>query len=149
MIAMVVVGPMIKRVDARYLNLAGLMLDAILLYIMSGFSLGMDEMLIIESGFIQGLGTGLMFVPLSTIAFATLESRFRNEGAAMFNLIRNIGSAIGISALQAMTVRNDSTVHSRLVEGIRPDNTALSISAHGFDLNWQDSVDPDWKGGDV
>src|SRR3546814_7099057 len=97
--------------------------------------LGMDEMLIIESGFIQGLGTGLMFVPLSTIAFATLESRFRNEGAAMFTLIRNIGSAIGISALQAMTVRNASTVHSRLVEGIRPDNPALSIAAPGFDFN--------------
>src|SRR3546814_2279192 len=83
MIAMVVVGPMIKRVDARYLILAGLLLSAYSLYMMSGFSLGMDEMLIIESGFIQGLGTGLMFVPLSTIAFATLESRFRNEGAAM------------------------------------------------------------------
>src|SRR3546814_511602 len=94
MIAMVVVGPMIKRVDARYLILAGLLLSAYSLYMMSGFSLGMDEMLIIESGFIQGLGTGLMFVPLSTIAFATLESRFRNEGAAMFTLIRNIGSAI-------------------------------------------------------
>src|SRR3546814_6826038 len=102
---------MIKRVDARYLILAGLLLSAYSLYMMSGFSLGMDEMLIIESGFTQGLGTGLMFVPLSTIAFATLESRFRNEGAAMFTLIRNIGSAIGISALQAMTVRNASTVH--------------------------------------
>src|SRR3546814_42109 len=140
MIAMVVVGPMIKRVDARYLILAGLLLSAYSLYMMSGFSLGMDEMLIIESGFIQGLGTGLMFVPLSTIAFATLESRFRNEGAAMFTLIRNIGSAIGISALQAMTVRNASTVHSRLVEGIRPDNPALSIAAPGFDFNVPESV---------
>src|SRR3546814_18855743 len=59
MIARVVVGPMIKRVDARYLILAGLLLRAYSLYMMSGFSLGMDELLIIESGFIQGLGTGL------------------------------------------------------------------------------------------
>src|SRR3546814_16563312 len=104
--------------------------------------LGMDEMLIIESGFIQGLGTGLMFVPLSTIAFATLESRFRNEGAAMFTLIRNIGSAIGISALQAMTVRNASTVHPRLVEGIRPDNHALSTASPGFYFNVPERLDP-------
>src|SRR3546814_10057297 len=96
---------------------------------MSCVSLGMDEMWSIESGFIQGLGTGLMFVPLSTIAFATLESRFRNEGAAMFTLIRNIGSAIGISALQAMTVRNASTVHSRLVEGIRPDRKSTRLNS--------------------
>src|SRR3546814_4050056 len=58
----------------------------------------------------------------------------------MFTLIRNIGSAIGISALQAMTVRNASTVHSRLVEGIRPDNPALSIAAPGFDFNVPESV---------
>src|SRR3546814_20875465 len=58
---------------------------------------------------------------LSTIAFATLAPKYRNEGTAMFTLIRNIGSSIGISVLQAMTIRNAATVHSRLVETVRPD----------------------------
>ena len=134
MISMITVGQLIKRVDPRLLIGAGLAVAAYSTYRMSGFSLGMDESLIISTGFIQGLGTGLIFVPLSTVALATLSTRFRNEGAAMFTLIRNIGSAIGISVLQFMTIRNADTVHSRLVEGIRPDNPALGYAMPNFDF---------------
>jgi DHA2 family multidrug resistance protein len=134
MISMIVVGQLIKRVDARILIIAGLGLCAWSMYMMAGFSLGMDKSLVIWSGVVQGLGTGLIFVPLSTIAFATLNTRYRNEGAAMFTLIRNVGSAIGISVLQAMTIRNAATVHSRLIEGVRSDNPLLGLRLPGFDL---------------
>ncbi|MDR6512201.1 DHA2 family multidrug resistance protein [Novosphingobium capsulatum] len=140
LIAMMLAGRLIKRVDARLLILIGFILSAWSMYRMSAFSLGMDESLMIWSGFIQGLGTGMIFVPLSTITFATLDPRFRNEGAAMFTLIRNIGSAIGISVLQAMTVRNTATVHARLVEGVRPDNPVLAWTAPGLDFHAPDQV---------
>ncbi len=135
LLSMIVVGRIIKRVDARLLILIGFLLAAYSLHMMAGFSLGMDESRVILSGFIQGLGTGLVFVPLTTIAFATLAPRYRNEGAAMFTLTRNIGSAIGISVLQAMTIRNGATVHARLVEGVRPDNPILTQVAPGFDFD--------------
>ena len=135
MISMILVGQLIRRVDARLLIFIGFILCGYSMYRMADFSLGMDESLVISSGLIQGLGTGLIFVPLTTISFATLPRRFRNEGAAMFTLIRNIGSAIGISVLQAMTIRNAATVHSRLVEGIRPDNPVLQRAAPGFDFH--------------
>ncbi len=134
MISMITVGQLIKRVDPRLLIGTGLMIAAYSTWRMSGFSLGMDERLIVSTGFIQGLGTGLVFVPLSTVAFATLDSRLRNEGAAMFTLIRNIGSAIGISVLQFMTIRNTDTVHARLVEGVRPDNPAMTAAMPDFDF---------------
>jgi len=140
MISMILVGQLIKHVEARILIITGLALCAYSMYDMAGFSLGMDEALVIRSGFIQGLGTGLIFVPLSTIAFATLDARYRNEGAAMFTLIRNIGSAIGISVLQAMTIRNSSTVHSRLTEGVRPDNPLLALRMPDFDFDIPASV---------
>lgn len=133
-LSMTLAGMLIKRFDARLLILIGFVLAATSMYAMSGFSLGMDERLMITSGFVQGLGTGMIFVPLSTIAFATLPTRYRNEGAAMFTLIRNIGSAIGISVLQAMTIRNSATVHARLVEAVRPDNPVLAKAAPDFDF---------------
>ncbi|TPG22633.1 DHA2 family efflux MFS transporter permease subunit [Sphingomonas koreensis] len=135
MISMIAVGQLIKRVDPRILIGAGMALVAWSTYKMAGFSLGMDESLVISTGFIQGLGTGLVFVPLSTIAFATLDVKYRNEGTAMFTLIRNIGSAIGISVLQAMTIRNGATVHARLVEGIRPDNPNIARSMPSIDFS--------------
>ncbi|WP_454887469.1 DHA2 family efflux MFS transporter permease subunit [Sphingomonas oryzagri] len=127
-------GQLLKRFDARLLVFTGFLLSAWSAYRMAGFSLGMDQSIVISSGFIQGLGTGLIFVPLSTMAFGTLDPKYRNEGAAMFTLIRNIGSAIGISVLQAMTIRNTAIVHSRLVEGIRPDNPLLAQASPGFDF---------------
>lgn len=133
-LSMTLAGMLIKRFDARLLILIGFVLAATSMYAMSGFSLGMDESLMITSGFVQGLGTGMIFVPLSTIAFATLPTRYRNEGAAMFTLIRNIGSAIGISVLQAMTIRNSATVHARLVVAVRPDNPVLAKAAPDFDF---------------
>ncbi len=133
-ISMTLAGMLIKRIDARLLILAGFGLAALSMYDMAGFSLGMGMAPMVTSGFISGLGTGLIFVPLSTLAFATLPSRYRNEGAAMFTLIRNIGSAIGISVLQALTIRNAATVHARLAESVRPDNPVLAQASPGFDF---------------
>jgi DHA2 family multidrug resistance protein len=107
---------------------------------MTQFDLSMTSKPIIVSGIIQGFGIGLIFVPLSTLAFATLPTRLRNEGAAMFTLIRNIGSAIGISVLQAMTIRNTAIVHSRLVESVRPDNPVLQMRMPDFDLTIPEAV---------
>ncbi|WOF44952.1 DHA2 family efflux MFS transporter permease subunit [Sphingopyxis indica] len=134
LVAMSMAGRLTNRFDPRLLVLIGFLLSAWSAYRMAGFSLGMDESLVATSGFVQGLGTGLIFVPLSTMAFGTLDPKYRNEGAAMFTLIRNIGSAVGISVLQAMTVRNTAVVHSRLVEAVRPDNPVLAQTSPGFDF---------------
>jgi DHA2 family multidrug resistance protein len=80
------------------------------------------------AGVIQGLGIGFLFVPLSTIAFSTLAPRLRNEGTAMFSLIRNIGSSIGISLVVTVLSRETQASHagigsqlSRFREALRPD----------------------------
>jgi DHA2 family multidrug resistance protein len=135
MISMGLSGFMLKRMDPRVLIAFGFGVSAIGVYWMSGFSLQMDERLTVISGFLQGVGTGQVFVALSLMAFATLPDRYRNEGAAMFTLIRSIGGAAGISVLQALTVRNSAAVHSRLIEGIRPDNPILARAMPNFDFN--------------
>ncbi len=134
MVSMLVVGRIIGRIDARYLIGAGLLIIALSMRMMSGISLEMNSNLVLITGVISGVGSGLIFVPLSTVAFATLTPELRNEGAAMFTLIRNLGSAAGISVIQFLTIRNGAIVHSRLAEGIRPDNTVLSSAMPNLDL---------------
>jgi DHA2 family multidrug resistance protein len=121
-IAMFAVGQLIGRVNIKLILLAGLSISAISLWQMTHFSLGMDTHLIIVSGFLSGVGTGLIFVPLSTIAFATVLPEHRAEGAGLFTLIRNIGSAAGISIMQARFVSGIEIHHATLVEHARPDN---------------------------
>jgi MFS transporter, DHA2 family, multidrug resistance protein len=125
MISMILVGKLVQKVDARILVVAGLLLTVWSLYDMSGFSPQMDDMPIVFSGVIQGLGLGLVFVPLSTVAFATLEPRFRTDAAALFSLVRNIGSAIGISIVTVLLTRNVQINHVELSSSISPFNPTL------------------------
>jgi DHA2 family multidrug resistance protein len=83
----------------------------------------MDSKPIIVSGFIQGFGTGLIFVPLSTLAFATIIPSVRPEASAVYTLIRSLGSSVGISIMQALFVSNTQTVHESLSAHFDPANT--------------------------
>ncbi|MEQ1955805.1 DHA2 family efflux MFS transporter permease subunit [Mesorhizobium sp. CN2-181] len=125
MISMLLVGRLVRLVDARILVVTGLLLTSWSLYDMTGFSPQMDDNLIIFSGVVQGLGLGLVFVPLSTVAFATLEPRFRTDAAALFSLVRNLGSAIGISVVTVLLTRNIQVNHGELSAAITPFNPAL------------------------
>ena len=129
MISMIVVGRLVRSVDARYLVVTGLVLTAYSLHVMTGFSPQMDSRLIIESGVIQGLGLGLVFVPLSTVAFATLDARFRTDATALFSLVRNIGSSIGISIVTVVLTRNVQINHVELSALINPFNPNLWAAA--------------------
>jgi DHA2 family multidrug resistance protein len=92
---------------------------------MAGFSPQMDSHLIITSGIVQGLGLGLVFVPLSTVAFATLDARYRTDATSLFSLVRNIGSSIGISVVTVMLTRNMQINHAELSTAINPFNPNL------------------------
>lgn len=120
MISMIVVGRLVGRVDARLLILTGLSLTAYSLWQMTGFSPQMDWRPLVVSGVVQGLGLGLVFVPLSTLAFATLEPRFRAEAASLFSLVRNIGSSVGISIVATMLAHNMVAARTDLVSKLTP-----------------------------
>ena len=120
LVSMMVASRLIARFDARVVVLTGIILMAYSLYQMSGFSLDMDSRPIIVSGALQGFGMGLIFVPLNTIAFATLAPQFRTAGASLFNLSRNIGGSIGISIVTLLLARNLQVSHSDLAAHITP-----------------------------
>jgi DHA2 family multidrug resistance protein len=80
----------------------------------------MDTWTLMWTGSLQGLGMGLIYVPLATLSFGTLARAYRDEGTAMFSLIRNIGSSIGIAVATTLFTRNTQMMHSRLGENITP-----------------------------
>jgi MFS transporter, DHA2 family, multidrug resistance protein len=131
MVSMVLVGRLVSRVDARLLIGVGFALSALSLWQMTNFDLQMDRWPVIWSGLIQGLGVGFAYVSLTSAAFATLDPRLRPEGTAFFNLMRNIGSSVGISAVQALLTENTQVVHSTLATNVSPFNPLL----HNFDLH--------------
>jgi len=135
LVAMFVVGQLIGRVDTRLILLTGLSISCLAMIQMTHFDLSMGTMPFILSGLVQGLGVGLLFVPLSTLAFATIPAHLRPEGSSLYTLIRNMGSAVGISIMQALVVANTQTVHSTLAAQVIPADPVVQADlARRFDL---------------
>jgi DHA2 family multidrug resistance protein len=80
---------------------------------------------LVVSGVIQGLGLGFVFVPLSTLAFATLEPRLRTDATSLFSLMRNLGSSVGISMVATLLAQNIQVNHASLAEHVTPMSRVL------------------------
>jgi len=125
--AMIMVGRLMKLIEARYLVLCGLLLATFTLSQMVGFTDQTSSRTIVVASVVQGFGLGLVFVPLSTVAFATLSDHLRTEGTAILTLVRNIGSSIGISMVIAQLTNTTVRMHAHLAEYVTPFNNALQM----------------------
>jgi MFS transporter, DHA2 family, multidrug resistance protein len=126
MAGMFIVGRLIGHIDSRIIMGAGLLTTAYSLHQMATYSLQTDTWSIVFPGIVQGFGIGLAYVPLSTVAFSTLPAHLRNEGTSLYNLMRNLGSSIGISIVEALLTQNTQVVHSVLGEKLIPYNLAAN-----------------------
>jgi DHA2 family multidrug resistance protein len=126
LLAMFVVGRLIGKAPTRLILLSGLILSAIALWMMAGFDLSMDSGPVMISGIIQGFGIGLIFVPLSTLAFATVPPHLRSEGSSVYTLIRNLGASVGISIMQALVVQNAQAMHESIASQVNPSDPVVA-----------------------
>ena len=120
MTAMFLVGRLIGRIDARLLMGIGLAMIAVSLWQMSGFSPGMGMQPVIITGVLQGFGIGLIFVPLSTLAFATVAPALRTDAASFYSLLRNLGGSVGVSLSVGVLARQTQVAHADLGGTLTP-----------------------------
>ena len=125
LVGMAMIGRLLRLFEARWLILVGLMLTGLTMYQMAGFTADTSGRTIVICGLIQGLGMGLVFIPLSTVAFLTLPAQYRTDGTAMLTLVRNVASSAGISVVIANLTNMTTTFRSQLAEHISPFNDAL------------------------
>jgi DHA2 family multidrug resistance protein len=128
MVCMFLVGRIIGRVDTRALLVVGLLLTAWAMYDMTGWTPNVSEWTIAVTGFIQGAGLGFLFVPLTTVAFATLAPEQRADAAGVFNLSRNVGSSVGISVVSYLLIRNNQVNHATIASHVTAVNHAFNNS---------------------
>ncbi len=128
MLGMMLVGRLITRVDPRWMIGLGLLLTAQSLWEMTLFTAEVSAYDIIRTGVVQGFGLGLVFVPLSTLTFSTLAPRYRNDATALFSLMRNVGSGIGISVVISYLAQRTQINHAVFSDFVTPFNQALTLA---------------------
>ncbi len=125
-VGMASVAVLINRIEPRVLVLAGLTLSAAGSYAMTWYNLDIDLKWIILPGIVQGIGMGMIFVPLSTLAYQTLPAAATDQAASVFNLARTIGGSIGIAISATVLTRESQASWSVLGARINPYDPALA-----------------------
>lgn len=118
-------GRLLGVVDPRWLVGTGFSIAALSMWMMSRWSLDMGMQPVVLSGLVQGLGMGLVFIPLNTLAFATIPPHFRTDASSLLNLFRSLGASFGISIVVTLLGRNSQRSHEELGAFVNGGSTAL------------------------
>ena len=129
LITMVTVGKLSQKIDTRLLVAIGMTLMGTSLYMMTGFALVQGARPVVLSGVVQGLGLGILFVTIQSLAFATLEPKLRTAAASLLNLSRNIGGSVGISIVTAALTRNLQIAHADIGAHVTDGNAPMALGA--------------------
>ena len=132
---MILVGRIANYSDPRILMTIGNTAVAWSLWEMAHWSPSIDFVSLLIVTVIQGFGLGLVFVPLNLVAFATLPGSFRTDGTALMNLVRNVGSAIGISVTTTLLSNSMQAIRSGLTAYASPFNRGLGTNAPSMYYN--------------
>jgi MFS transporter, DHA2 family, multidrug resistance protein len=126
-VAMMLVGRLMRYIEARTLIICGLSLTCLSLFYVTGWTDQTGVAEIVTVSIVQGFGLGLVFVPLSTVAFLTLPNHLRTDGTSMLTLLRNVASSIGISIVIAQLTEGGRRVYAVLNEHVTPFNHAMQM----------------------
>jgi DHA2 family multidrug resistance protein len=134
-VSMLIVGRLVSRTDPRILVGSGMMISALGSHFMTHYSLDVSTFWVIWPAMLQGLGMGLIFVPLSTVAYATLERSRMAEAAGLYSLVRTMGSAVGISIVTTLMTRQGQVLWNQLGGNITSFNPAVRHYLQGLHLS--------------
>jgi len=115
LISLAVAGRLANRVDPRWLVSVGAAIIAYSLGLMATLSLGADFWTVFWARFVQGLGMGLVFVPLTTMSLAVVPTVEMANATGIFNVVRNLGGSGGIAGLTTLLSRQTQTHQAALV----------------------------------
>ncbi len=137
MVAMMFAGRLAMKLDPRLVMTVGAACLLWSMWHMTAWTPDIDGLTISWVTFVQGIGMGLVFVPMNLVAFATLSPQLRTDGAGLSNLMRNIGSAVGVSLTSTVLASSIQTIHAQLTAHATPFNRALGVNAPSMMMNPQ------------
>ena len=127
-----IMGRLDALVNRQLLLSIGLVFIVTAFWQMSQFDLSMTGEQIVWATMLQGIGQGIISVPMTTLGFATILPGLRADASAFTNLMRNLGGSVGVAAIQAVTVVNMQTMHASMANHFTSTSPMLISTHPGF-----------------
>lgn len=134
-LAMILVGRIYNRVDPRTVLAIGVAAMAWSLWEMAQWTPSIAIAPFLTVSIIQGFGMGFVFAPLNLTAFSTLSADIRTSGTSIMNLMRNLGSAVGVSVTTVLLSNSMQAAYNTLTVYASHFNHALDINAGALFMN--------------
>jgi DHA2 family multidrug resistance protein len=126
LITMPIIGQLVTKINPKGILMTGLLVVAYSMVLMTRFNLSIDFEAVIWSRIVMGVGLGMVFIPLTSMAFATIPKEEMGNATSIFNLLRNIAGSFGIALMTTLLARRAQFHQFRLTEQLNP-----------FDANYQ------------
>ena len=133
---------LVKFINAKHVMLLGIAFSVYGSYLLTQLTLMVDQYALIIPSIIQGAGIGMLFVPLSSLAYATLAPEHATNAASIFNLSRTIGSSMGISLASTIYTRSSQTQWNVLGENVTPYNPQVNEWLSSIQMTLDDLQSP-------
>ncbi|MBF0494047.1 MAG: DHA2 family efflux MFS transporter permease subunit [Candidatus Omnitrophica bacterium] len=130
LIVMPIVGKMVTKVNPKAILFTGLLTVAYSTYTMIHFNLYVEMSAIIWSRVLMGFGMGMVFVPLTALAFSTIKKEEMGNATSIFSILRNIAGSFGIAFMTTVLARRAQFHQARFSENLNPFNPAYQMGVH-------------------
>ncbi len=124
-LAMLIVGRLVGRVDSRALLAFGFLMLGISGGMFGRVTLQIGMATVIFPNILNGLALGFLFVPLSSTSVSTLPREQIGNATGIFNLMRNIGGSLGISMVTTLLARDSQRTQAVLSANLSPSDPQL------------------------
>jgi MFS transporter, DHA2 family, multidrug resistance protein len=115
-LSIVLAGRLFNRFDPRMMVALGCILAGIGSWDMAHFYAQIDFASIAIPGVLRGIGSGLIFIPMTTLSLGAVPKEDMGTGSGLFNMVRTIGGSIGIAVLVAM-LSSGAQIHQNYIAG--------------------------------
>jgi DHA2 family multidrug resistance protein len=132
MISMILVGLLVNYVDARILLACGFAIFGYSSILLSHINFSIAFSSVAWPNFMNGFAGGFVFVPLTTMSMGLLRKAEIGNAAGIYNLMRNIGGSVGISAVTALLVRGTQIHQNYLGGNVTPGSPAAAAMLSGL-----------------
>jgi DHA2 family multidrug resistance protein len=118
--SIMVAGRLFNLVDARILVAFGCMVGGYGTWSMAHFTSEIDFWNIALPGLYRGIGSGFIFIPMTTLSLGAVSKEEMGTASGLFNMVRTIGGSIGIAILVAMVSSHSQMHQTYLTQQIDP-----------------------------
>ena len=115
-----IVGQLMKIVRTRFIIAAGFFIMGSAFLYSSLLAPNIDFTTLVMMRAAQTAGLAFLFVPISTVAFATVPRELNGDATALFTMLRNVFGSIGISFSSAMIIERAQVHQSYLAQWATP-----------------------------